>query len=301
MKPFKKRAELETNRQDLLANVEVIEIGSEITNIAVESTQTLRRLTVDQLVDKWDQLEDDYILLKWKLAMLISDKFKSKIEFGQFLQELRITNPNHALCVITQQTLNRYAHAARFCDRFGIYDLKAIRISPTAIYQLSKPANEAIVDKQFIDKIKKKSLPVAEVERLIYQAHSITGSVVPEPSQTPAKKRIEPPAEKLADIQAVSEDYAQVNAFEQVAEEVDREIEQPEVVAPIDLSSVVVQTMVEIEEDEELKPRAELTDEELATNVMAYLEGYGKPWIKMIPIFQLCIDKAKLRVYGSKK
>jgi hypothetical protein len=63
--------------------------------------------------------------------------------------------------------------------------------------------------------------------------------------------------------------------------------------------------MVEIEEDEEvveeLKPRAELTDEELATNVMAYLEGCGKSWIKMIPIFQLCIDKAKLRVYGSKK
>ena len=30
MKPFKKRAELETNRQEILANVEVIEIGSEI-------------------------------------------------------------------------------------------------------------------------------------------------------------------------------------------------------------------------------------------------------------------------------
>jgi len=69
----------------------------------------------------------------------------------------------------------------------------------------------------------------------------------------------------------------------------------------VGLSPVVAQTMVEIEEDEELKPRAELTDEELATNVMTYLEGCGKPWIKMIPIFQLCIDKAKLRVYGSKK
>jgi hypothetical protein len=147
------------------------------------STQVWQKLTINELAEQWDRLEGDYIFLKWKLALLISDKFKSKIEFGQFLHELRIVNPNHTLCMIKQSTFYRYARAARFCEKFKINDLKEIGISATAIYDLSEIANESVVDESFIDNIKQKNLPVAEVKRLLYQAHSITGEVVSEAKQ----------------------------------------------------------------------------------------------------------------------
>jgi hypothetical protein len=135
------------------------------------------------LVDKLSQLEGDYIFFKWKLAMLISDKFNSKKEFGQFLQEFKIANPNHSLCTINQSTLYRYARAARFCDRFKIYDLKEIGISPTAIYELSEIKNKPVVDDRFIRNIKNKNLHVSEIKQLIYQAQSISGELIPEPIQ----------------------------------------------------------------------------------------------------------------------
>ena len=151
----------------------------QVARIDIFSVQALQNLTVSELADKWNQLEGDYLFLKWKLAMLISDKFKSKIELGQFLQELRIANPNHTLCTIKQSTFYRYARAARFCDKFKIYDLKDIGISPTAIYDLSEIANESVVDNRFIGNIKNKNLPVAEIKRLVYKAHSITGELIP--------------------------------------------------------------------------------------------------------------------------
>ena len=177
----KKRAQLEA-RDVLFEEKEFDFQRKQVARIDLFSIQVLQKLTINELADKWDQLEGDYLFLKWKLAMFISDKFKSKIEFGQFLQELRIANPNHTLCTIKQATFYRYARAARFCEKHKINDLKEIGISPTAIYDLSEIANEDVVDDDFISNIKNKNLPVAEIKRLIYQAHSITGEIVPEQS-----------------------------------------------------------------------------------------------------------------------
>ena len=155
------------------------------------STQALQELTVNELVDKWNQLEGDYLLLKWKLARLISDKFTSKKEFGQFLQQLRIANPNNALCMINQCTFYRYARAARFCDEFKIYALNEVGISPTSIYELSEKSNEAVVDDIFVGNIRNQNLPVSEIKRLICQAHSITGEQISEPKESTESPEID--------------------------------------------------------------------------------------------------------------
>jgi len=129
--------QLETRDAHIVIEGEFEVQHKEVAGIDV-STQALQELTVNELADKWNQLEDDYILLKWKLVRLISDKFTSKKEFGHFLQQLRIANPNNALCMINQCTFYRYARAAWFCDKFKISDLKEIGISPTSIYELSE-------------------------------------------------------------------------------------------------------------------------------------------------------------------
>lgn len=202
-----KRAQLEARDAETKID-ETFEVQrKEVAKIDVLPTKALRKLTVSELVDKWGQLEGDYILLKWKLAMLISDKFKSKIEFGQFLQDLRDSKPNHPLCTIKQSTFYRYTRAAKFCDKFKIYDLKETGISPTAIYDLSEIANEPVVDYKFIINIKNKNLPVSEIKRLIYQAHSITGELIP-PSILSKKLEAYLPLQNFENLKAIVPDVA---------------------------------------------------------------------------------------------
>ena len=168
------------------------------------STQALQELTVNELTDKWNQLEGDYLLFKWKLARIISDKFKSKKEFGQFLQQLRIVNPNHSLCMIEQSTFYRYPRAAWFCDKFKISDLKEIGISPTSIYELSEVKNETVVDDIFVGDIKNKNLSVSEIKRLICQAHSITGELISEPKESTESPEMDMPTQDFDNFEVIN-------------------------------------------------------------------------------------------------
>ena len=76
-----KRAQLEAKDTQIEAEGGFEVQRKEVAGIDVLSTETLRKLTVNELADKWNQLEWDHISLKWKLARHISDKFESKIEF----------------------------------------------------------------------------------------------------------------------------------------------------------------------------------------------------------------------------
>jgi hypothetical protein len=265
-----KRAQLEARDAQIEAEGGFEVQRKEVTGIDVLSTKTLQKLTVNELVDKWNQLEGDYILLKWKLAMLISDKFKSKIEFGQFLQELRITNPNHPLCTIKQSTFYRYTRAARFCDRFKIYDLKEIGISPTAIYDLSEITNESVVNYRFIRNIKNKNLPVSEIKRLIYQAHSITGELMPEPIQSSSKtSEMELPAQDFEHLEAI---YNETQIMYDVIEE------HGVYVQPVQLTSQPVALHVE--------PINHLTEESMVQAVLNLLDSFNIPFIGKLNIIK---------------
>ncbi len=180
---MKKDTEQKTDIAKVNAEEEIV--GKERSGIDALSRRVFGEWTVNELVDKWEQLEGDYLFLKWQLAKLISDKFKSKVEFGQFLQVLRNDKPNHALCTIKQSTFYRYAHAAGFCNKFGIYDLKKIGLSPTAIYELSKIKHQQVINSSFLKEIEKKNLPVAEIERLILQAKNLTIESTSEPALPP--------------------------------------------------------------------------------------------------------------------
>lgn len=166
-------------------------LRNEVVGIDALSTQALQKNTLNELVHKWEELEGNYILLRWKLARHISDKFPSKKDYGQFIKKLRLDNPFHALCTIDQSTLYRYACAARFCEKFEIDDLNKTGLLPTAIYSLSKKANESVVDSSFVDSLKNNNLSVGEIDKLIFQAHSIPGELIDEPIQSTGQSETE--------------------------------------------------------------------------------------------------------------
>ena len=276
-----KRAQLEARDAQIEAEGGFEVQRKEVVGIDVLSTKTLRKLTVNELVDKWNQLEGDYILLKWKLAMLISDKFKSKIEFGQFLQELRITNPNHPLCTIKQSTFYRYTRAAKFCDKFRIFDLKEIGISPTAIYDLSEITNKPVVDYRFIRNIKNKNLPVSEIKRLIYQAHSIAGELIPEPIQSPKKLEIEPQEQDFEHFEAIN------NETQPIYDVIE---EHGVYVQPVQLTSQPVALHVE--------PTNQLTEDGMVQAILNLLGSFNIPFTKKLDIIKRAQDKITESEYG---
>jgi len=277
-----KRAQLEARDAQIEAEGGFEVQRKEVAGIDVLSTKDLRKLTVNELVDKWNQLEGDYILLKWKLAMLISDKFKSKIEFGQFLQELRNTNPNHPLCTIKQSTFYRYTRAARFCDRFKIYDLNEIGISPTAIYDLSEITNEPVVDYRFIRSIKNKNLPVSEIKRLIYQAHSIAGELMPEPIQA-KKSEMELPAQDFEHLEAI---YNETQTMYDVIEEHGVSVQS------IQLTSQPVALHVE--------PTNQLTEDGMVQAVLNLLDSFNISFTEKLDIIKRAQDKITESEYGKR-
>lgn len=264
-----KRAQLEARDAETKVD-EIFEIQrKEIAKIDVLPTKSLRKLTVNELVDKWGQLEGDYILLKWKLAMLISDKFKSKIEFGQFLQELRESKPNHPLCTIKQSTFYRYTRAAKFCDKFKIYDLKDAGISPTAIYDLSEIANEPVIDYKFIINIKNKNLPVSEIKRLIYQAHSITGELI----QIPV-------------LPKKSETFSQTQDFENLEVHVPDVTKRQEVYdqpVPFSNQQAILST----------EPISQLTEESMVQAVCNLLDSFNISFVEKLNVITITQEKIR--------
>jgi hypothetical protein len=238
------------------------------------STQALQELTIPQLLDTWSQLEESYICMKWKLAMLIFDKCKSKREFGQFLQEFRVDNPFHALCTINTSTFYRYRRAARFCERFEIYDLKECGISPTVIYELSEIKNETVVDDSFVGDIKNKNLPVSEIKRLICQVHSIRGEVIPELKESTESPEMDMPTQDFDNFEAINNETQTIfNVVEGQGGEIQ----------PVKLTSQSMEIHVE--------PTEQLTKEAMAQEVLNMIQRFNLSCQGKINLLQVILEK----------
>jgi len=270
-----KSAQLETKDAQIETEGEFEAERKEVAAIDILSTPALQKLTMDELMDKWTQLDGEYMLGKWKLALHISDKFNSKKEFGQFLQELRIANPHHALCTINQSTLYRYARAAKFCDRFEIYDLKEIGISPTAIYDLSEIKNGTVVDEIFVSSIKNKNLHVSEIKRLICQTHSITGELIPE-SESTMSPEMELPAQDFEHLEAIRNETQTMHDV----------IEKHEVcVEPEPLTSQPVELRAELTN--------QLTEEGMVHAVLNLIDSFNLSNIEKLNLLTATVEKIK--------
>lgn len=139
-----------------------------------QSFSDLKRMTLDDLLDRLLQIENQSMLIKWRIWWAIRQHFKSDKFFGQYVAEIK-NDPAHALCVgnMNQQGINRAYQAGQFCEKFKINDLTKIGILPTAIYELARPQNSDIAEKLFKE-VRHKGYPVAEIQRRIAQERAVS-------------------------------------------------------------------------------------------------------------------------------
>jgi hypothetical protein len=168
-------------RKELIAGADQTELQVEETILFSDSD--LEKLDEYSLANQYELIDNQAVLLKWKICMCIRDKFQSHKLMGQFLIRFRYENPDHALSMTKQQQFNRYVHAGRFCMKHGIKDLKSVGIKKSNIYKLSSPLNMDIADDIYAN-IEGKNTSVDDVKRMIEQAKAVLTIEKPEKDGT---------------------------------------------------------------------------------------------------------------------
>ncbi len=235
---FKKRKEID----EIKAFVE----GGDIRKtLPVGSFTNLEEMTADDLAYQMESVFNQSLLMMWMFSMHIRDKFSNNIEMGNFIKKLREQNPYHPLCVVRQQTRNRYIHAGRLATKLGITDLDAIGVSPTAFYELASPKNSDIATKLIHhikqDLAKKKQTKevtrtVEYVERLIAQERSILGESQVDTTGNIDVMDYDKPRTELR-IVKVHQNIAEDAVIDSVGNLIEDAIAHHEFVPPVALSS----------------------------------------------------------------
>ena len=138
-----------------------------VTNGAVDyQVQDLTVLSLDDLADRYSQIDLQSQLMKGLILLEARNRFASNNEFGDWIKTVQ------TLCLDRQEVRTRYMNFARYFkdkDRAGI--------SLTAAYEISAPANEAIADKIY-EYALNKNLSVAEIKKQIQIEKGLTPEVV---------------------------------------------------------------------------------------------------------------------------
>lgn len=157
--------------RELIAEADQTELQEQRATLSFFDSD-LEELDENDLMRRFERIENQAALYKWKICMLIRDRFLSDKLMGQFLKKYRDEHPDHPLTKSSQVTMNRYVAAARFCMKHGIKSLESAGIQQTSIFHLSSPINRDVADDIYA-KIKGKNIRSVEVERMIKQANVV--------------------------------------------------------------------------------------------------------------------------------
>lgn len=132
-------------------------------NSYVDNTDDLTSLTLDELANRYDSIEQQAQLFQGRILLEARNRFESDIAFGEW-----VTNVGGTLCSTTRQHRTRLMNLARFFD-----SRELTGISITAAYEISAPTNEAVADRVY-EYALNKNLPVAEIKKQIQIAKGLS-------------------------------------------------------------------------------------------------------------------------------
>jgi hypothetical protein len=149
-------------RQPIEQNTETF-----VTNGAVDyQIQDLTVLSLDDLADRYAQIDQQSQLMKGLILLEARNRFSSNNEFGDWVKTVQ------TLCLDRQEVRTRYMNFARYFK-----DKERLGISLTAAYEISAPVNEVVADKIY-EYALHKNLPVAEIKKQIKAAKKELGIMI---------------------------------------------------------------------------------------------------------------------------
>jgi len=246
-----------------------------------QSFKDLKKMTVEDLVDRLEQIENQSTLIKWRIWWAIRQHFPSDKLFGQYINELRST---HQSLVGSQQHINLCINAGRFCEKHKINDLTKIGISATGIYELARPVNDEVATDIFKD-VKHKGYQVDEIKRRISQA-----KVVSEIEYDEQPEELETPNVAHREPYTVEVERGRVVGLEDETPPVTDEEEQ-------------ILEQVSVKQEGFAYPRHERVEAEsddhgaIVEAILAFVDRYQLSPLKMIAVLQDVIKRVRDRMY----
>jgi hypothetical protein len=134
----------------------------------------LTALTLDDLANRFEQIEQQGQLLQGQILLEARRRFTSTNEFGAWIEQI-----GGALCSVGRQHRTKLMNLARFFENREI-----IGISLTACYEISAPINADIADKVYQEALGK-NLSVAQIKAEIAKAKGLLPESVNEGSGEP--------------------------------------------------------------------------------------------------------------------
>lgn len=134
----------------------------------------LTALTLDDLANRFEQIEQQGQLLQGQILLEARRRFKSTNEFGIWIEQT-----GGALCSVGRQHRTKLMNLARFFENREI-----IGISLTACYEISAPINTDVADKVYQAALGK-NLSVAQIKAEIAKAKGLSPESVNEGSGEP--------------------------------------------------------------------------------------------------------------------
>jgi hypothetical protein len=134
----------------------------------------LTALTLDDLANRFEQIEQQGQLLQGQILLEARRRFTSTNEFGAWIEKT-----GGALCSVGRQHRTKLMNLARFFENREI-----IGISLTACYEISAPINADIADKVYQAALNK-NLSVAQIKAEIAKAKGLLPESVNEGSVEP--------------------------------------------------------------------------------------------------------------------
>jgi hypothetical protein len=147
-------------------------------------TNDLTVLSLNQLVERYNQIDQQSQLFKGLILLEARERFKSDKEFGQWISTVELFNSS-------RYSNANYMNLARF---FKNKDMTGISI--TAAYEIAAPQNADIASEIYSYALLK-NLPVAEVKRQIALKKGVAGTSnlatsveqpIPTPAPTPVQQ-----------------------------------------------------------------------------------------------------------------
>jgi hypothetical protein len=271
----------------------------------------LKKLSNEELIDRLEQVDNQATLIKWRILWALRQRFASDKLFGQYIAELKSTR---AICAGRHQEINRALHAGRFCEKHRITNLGSVGLLQSAVYALSRPANEAIADEVY-KQIKHKNIPVKDVERYIEQAKAVSTIDQPEnlepmPYEGGAGADVDPSYQARKTEPEIAQSAASLSV--QIIEGSANRGDKASCVSPNanplpegagaqyqfinnhQRRMAILETLPELVENE-------ISDEEMLEELKAFCLQFKRPSLKIIPVIKLLMKQLAEDQYSNSK
>jgi hypothetical protein len=160
--------------------------------IAGVERNNLESLSLDELANRFEEIEQQGQLYQGQILLAARNKFKQDVEFGRWCSQ--------SLCLTSQPHRTRLMNLARFFDETK-HPLE--KISVTAAYEISAPINADVAD-EIYKAVRGKNIPVAEVKRQIALKKGVKNTSIIPTSVEPVVEKISVSVFEISPSQTVT-------------------------------------------------------------------------------------------------